>query len=304
MIFGLGACAPAPAPAPSEPAPAARVAAEAPHEGSAPDASLEPPVAVALPGLSHPGCFMLLELGGEGPPGWAGEQPCAQRTIPASTFKIPHALIALDTGVVTDADAMMKWDGREHWITSWQRDHSLRTAIYESVVWFFQDTARQIGRERMGDYLEALDYGNARVEGPVDAFWLDDGSLQISAEESLRFMARLYSQPGGDELARGREHLPLLRSMLVRPPQSFAGRIPAGTIVPEVHPELIFSAKTGTGGLGDGSVTWLVGHVACPERAYVFVSRVVAAAKPQVESPAVTHGLAALDQLGVLRCEG
>ena len=252
---------------------------------------------MALEGVTHPGCFMLLELG-DGPPRWAGEQPCDQRTTPASTFKIPHALIALDTGVVTDADALVKWDGRKYWSEAWHRDHSLRTAIHESVVWFFQGTARAIGPERMREYLAALDYGNAEVEGAIDMFWLDDGSLRISPKEQLRFMARLYR----DELPRGQPHVPLLREMLLRP-DLYAGRVPDGTVMPEVHPRMVFSAKTGTGSQGDDAVTWLVGHVACPGREHVFVSRVIAPGEPQVISPAVIHGLAALDRTGVLRCE-
>lgn len=255
--------------------------------------------AVPLEGVSHPGCFMLLELG-DGPPRFAGEQPCDQQTTPASTFKIPHALIALDTGVVKDADAKAKWDGKKGWSDAWNQDHSLRTAIYESVVWFFQGTARAIGPERMREYLAALDYGNAKVEGAIDMFWLDDGSLRISGEEQLRFMARLY----GGELNRGQEHVPLVREMLVRPVDSYAGRVPDGTVLPKVHPELIFSAKTGTGSQGDSAVTWLVGHVACPGREHVFVSRVIAPGEPSAISPAVEHGLAALDRAGVLRCEG
>ncbi len=296
-LWCLGACAPSPAVEPVEPVERAE-----PPGGRHVVEGGEATVEAELQGLAHPGCFMLLELGG-GPPRWAGEQPCDEGTSPASTFKIPHALIALDTGVVTDVDAMMKWDGRKYWIESWHQDHSLRTAIYESVVWFFQDTARRIGRERMRDYLEALDYGNASVEGLLDAFWLDEGSLRISPRESLRFMARLYAAPGADELPRGRAHVQQLRSLLVRPPESFAGRMPEGTVLPRVHPQLVFSAKTGTGGNEDGSVTWLVGHVACPEQAYVFVSRVIDDGPPQRESPAVTHGLAALDRLGVLRCD-
>jgi beta-lactamase class D len=191
------------------------------------------------------------------------------------------------------------WDGEPRWLESWNRDHSLRSAMYESVVWFFQGTARAIGRERMRAYLVALDYGDAEVEGPIDAFWLDDGSLEISATESLRFMARLY----WGELPRGRQHVPLVRELLLRPVESYAGRVPEGTPLPPVHPAMVFSAKTGTGGHGDGSVTWLVGHVRCPEREHVFVSRVIAAGEPQVISPAVIHGLAALDRAGVLRCE-
>lgn len=294
----LGACAKGPAgsaePSGEAPPVATPGAAASEAEGS-PDA--ETPV--ALPGVPHPGCFMLLDLGG-GPPGFAGEQSCDERTTPASTFKIPHALIALDTGVVKDPDAKAKWDGKERWQPSWDQDHSLRTAIYESVVWFFQETARAIGPERMREYLEAFDYGNAKVEGPIDMFWLDGGSLEISPREQLRFMARLYR----DALPRGREQLPLLRELLVRPVDSYAGRMPEGTPLPAVHPEMVFSAKTGTGSRGDDeAVTWLVGHVACPGREHVFVSRVIAPGEPEVISPAVIHGLSALDRTGVLRCE-
>src|SRR4051812_1515350 len=35
---------------------------------------------------------------------------CAERLSPCSTFKIPNALIGLETGVVTGADHLFKWD--------------------------------------------------------------------------------------------------------------------------------------------------------------------------------------------------
>jgi beta-lactamase class D len=295
-LVALVACARGPAATPLAEAP---VPAAPGVPGGAPPVDgdqVEAPL--ALEGVSHPGCFMLLALD-DGPPRLAGEQPCDQRTIPASTFKIPHALIALDTGMVTDVDALVAWDGRKGWLEAWNHDHSLRTAIYESVVWFFQGTARAIGRERMREYLQAFDYGNAEVEGAVDMFWLDDGSLEISAPEQLRFMARLYR----DQLPRGRSHVPTLRELLVRPVESFRARMPEGTPLPKVHPELVFSAKTGTGAIGEQSVTWMVGHVRCPAREHVFVSRMIAPGEPQVISPAVIHGLAALDRSGVLRCE-
>jgi beta-lactamase class D len=289
-LVGLAACARPPG---------AGSAAQVPVPVAAADLrkSAEAEAAVPLEGVEHPGCFMLLDLGG-GPARWAGEQPCDERTTPASTFKVPHALIALDTGVVTDADAKAKWDGTPRWMDVWNQDHSLRTAIEESVLWFFQGTARAIGRERMREYLQAFEYGDAEVEGPIDVFWLDGGSLQVSPEEQLRFVARLYR----DELPRGREHLPLLRELLVRP-DLYTGRMPEGTPRPRVHPEVVFSGKTGTDAHAKGNVTWLVGHVACPGREHVFVSRVIASGEPDVISPAVTHGMAALDRTGVLRCE-
>lgn len=268
--------------------PAGTTAAEKPGSRAAPVVS-----------WSHPGCFMLLDLD-RGEPAVAGEQPCDERTVPASTFKVPHALIALDTGVVSDPEATVAWDGRKRWLDAWNRDHSLRTAIYHSVVWFFQGTARAIGRERMRDYLEAFGYGDAEVQGPIDAFWLGGGSLEVSPEETLRFWADLYR----DRLPRGAQHLPQLRAMVVRPPHSFRGRMPEGTPLPSVHPQMIFSAKTGTGDHDGGSVTWLAGHVECPDREFVFVSRVIANEPPAANSPAVVHGLAALDEAGVLRCDG
>lgn len=297
-LVALAGCArgSAATPVPVDPAPPPAGATRPAGSPAPARGELEP--AVPLEGVAHPGCFMLLDLGG-GPPRFTGEQPCDQRTTPASTFKIPHALIALDTGVVTDVDAMVPWDGKPRWLESWNRDHSLRTSIYESVVWFFQGTARAIGRERMREYLQAFEYGNAEVEGAIDMFWLDDGSLAISPAESLRFMARLYR----GELPRGGSHVPLVREMLVRPVESYASRVPEGTVLPPVHPNMVFSAKTGTGGQGDDSVTWLVGHVRCPAREQVFVSRVIAPEEPQAGSPAVMHGLAALDRTGVLRCE-
>src|SRR5678815_364607 len=38
---------------------------------------------------------------------------CAARLSPASTFKIPHALVALETGVVTTT-SVERWDGVTH----------------------------------------------------------------------------------------------------------------------------------------------------------------------------------------------
>ena len=35
---------------------------------------------------------------------------CATRLSPASTYKIPHALIGLETGVITET-TVVKWDG-------------------------------------------------------------------------------------------------------------------------------------------------------------------------------------------------
>src|SRR6266403_112985 len=60
--------------------------------------------------------------------------------LPASTFKIPNSLIALETGVVGDPDKdVFKWDGVVRSIEGWNRDHTLRSAIAASAVPVYQE---------------------------------------------------------------------------------------------------------------------------------------------------------------------
>ena len=55
--------------------------------------------------------------------------------LPASTFKIPNSIIALETGVVEDPDKdVFKWDGVTRSIEAWNKDHTLRSAIAVSAV--------------------------------------------------------------------------------------------------------------------------------------------------------------------------
>src|SRR5919108_3773525 len=111
-------------------------------------------------------------------------QRAETRFIPASTFKIPNSLIALDTGVVTDEDHVFPWDKTKREDVSWNRDHTLRTALKYSVVPVYQGIARQVGTQRMQEYVTKLQYGNADISGGIDQFWLD-GGLRISPVEQV-----------------------------------------------------------------------------------------------------------------------
>lgn len=84
--------------------------------------------------------------------------------LPASTFKIPNSLIALETGVVTDPDKdVFPWDGVKRPIEAWNKDHTLRSAILVSAVPVYQEIARRIGQERMQKYVDLFDYGNRDI---------------------------------------------------------------------------------------------------------------------------------------------
>ncbi len=114
-----------------------------------------------------------------------------QPQLPASTFKIPNSIIALETGVVEDPDKdVFKWDGVTRSIEPWNRDHTLRSAIAASVVPVYQEIARKIGPERMQKYLDLFDYGNRKIGGGIDQFWLT-GDLRIDPMQQIDFVDRL-----------------------------------------------------------------------------------------------------------------
>ena len=111
--------------------------------------------------------------------------------LPASTFKIPNSLIALETGVVGDPDKdVFKWDGVTASIEAWNRDHTMRSAIAASAVPVYQEIARRIGAERMQKYVDLFEYGNRDIGGGIDQFWLT-GNLRIDPVQQIDFVDRL-----------------------------------------------------------------------------------------------------------------
>jgi beta-lactamase class D len=111
--------------------------------------------------------------------------------LPASTFKIPNSLIALETGVVEDPDKdVFKWDGVKRSFEAWNKDHTMRTAIAASAVPVYQEIARRIGQERMQKYVDLFEYGNRNIDGGIDQFWLT-GDLRIDPVQQVDFVDRL-----------------------------------------------------------------------------------------------------------------
>ena len=181
---------------------------------------------------------------------WVHDAVRAQRRfIPASTFKIPHALFALDAGVVGDEFQIFRWEGVKHDIESWNRDQDLRSSVRNSTVWVYQSFARQLGEERERTYLERIGYGNADPSGGVERFWLD-GALRISAVEQVAFLQRLYR----NELPFRVEHQRLVKDILI---------VEAGR-------DWILRAKTGWAARLDPQVGWWVGWVERPDGAVLF----------------------------------
>jgi beta-lactamase class D len=199
-------------------------------------------------------------------------EACATRVSPASTFKIPHALAALDSRVLAGPDVILHYDGKgEDGPTVWMRDHTLETAMRYSVVWYFQRVATLLGPQREREYLAKLDYGNQDTSSGLTTFWLEQ-SLKISPDEQERFMRRLYE----DALPVSKDAMRTVREILIQPPGlvvNAAGEHPFASPWPE---GAVVSAKTGRG----DNVEWLVGHVKRGDRAWVFVSCVTGPSAP------------------------
>ena len=142
----------------------------------------------------------------------------AQRFSPASTFKIPNTLIALDALVVASKDSIFEWDGIDKGMQQWNQDQTLESAFRVSCVWCYQEIARKVGKKRYKSALTMLSYGNQSIGSEVDSFWLT-GDLQISAREQIEFLRKLsqYAVPFR------REHVETLRDiMLVEQTDSYA----------------------------------------------------------------------------------
>jgi beta-lactamase class D len=165
-----------------------------------------------------------------------------RRYSPASTFKIPHSLFALDAGLLRDEFQVIPWDGVKRSQPAWNEDQNLRSAMRNSAVWVYERFAKQLGDAREVAYMRKIDYGNALATGDKP-FWVE-GDLAISSFEQIAFLQRLYR----NQLPFSVEHQRLVKDVMVN----------------EAGADWILRAKTGwTGKIGwwTGWVEWPTGPV-------------------------------------------
>jgi len=239
-------------------------------------------------------CFVLLDVVS----GQLRRDPdgiCDVRLPPASTFKIPHAIAALDSGVIKGADDVIAYDGSPFEYEVWRRDHTLASAMRYSVVWYFQRIAERLGMGREEFYLRRLRYGNADPSSGLTTFWLG-GSLQISPIEQLTFLRRLYYE----ELPVSQRAMDTTKQILTQPAGmvvNATGEHPFGAPWP---PDTRLSAKTGSTSFGaHRAVRWIVGRVERTPRSWIFVSCVTGADDLDRDA-AIDLAAHALKQAGVI----
>jgi beta-lactamase class D len=194
---------------------------------------------------------------------------CRQRFSPFSTFKIPNSLIGLETQVINDADTVIRFEPEKfpeaaEWTTPpfvyWKQDHTLRSAMKYSVVWYYRELARRVGVEQMKKYVAAFNYGNRDISGGLSspqtfqAFWLRS-SLRISADEQIEFLKQFYT----GKLPVAHRSQEIVKDILVL----------------EKTPRYTLSGKTGGGSLSEQkSLGWFVGYVETQGNVYFFATNI------------------------------
>lgn len=205
---------------------------------------------------------------------------CDSGYLPASTFKIPNALIALEEGVVKDTSQLIRWDGTQWPVKSWNKNQTLKTAIKNSVVWVFTGFADQIGIEKYYQYVRLFEYGNKDLTGPPDRFWLV-GQLRISADQQIEFLKKFYSY-----------NLPVSRQSI---------DIVKDAIILEKTDSYILSGKTGGTMLSENYyIMWLVGYVEQEGKAYFYTMNFISDNFEKTSQARYAITKAILKDLGIL----
>lgn len=124
---------------------------------------------------------------------------CRERVTPASTFKVPLAVMGFDAGILTGPNAPV-WPFRKGYPdwggARWRQPTEPIAWMHNSVVWYSQRITERLGEQRLSDYATSFGYGNADFSGDLgknnglERAWIGS-SLKISPREQAVFIARL-----------------------------------------------------------------------------------------------------------------
>lgn len=180
--------------------------------------------------------------------------------LPASTFKIVNSLIGIETGRISNEKMVIKWDGVVRRFPggdtsfSWNKDLTMEQAFKVSSVPYYQEVARRIGKDTMQRWLDSLKYGNHKIGGPIDSFWLNN-SLKVTADEELGLVKRLYF----GQLPFQKRTQDIVKKVMLQ----------------ESNTNYTLSYKTGWGFRENGNALgWIVGWIEENKHPYFFVMNV------------------------------
>ncbi len=187
--------------------------------------------------------------------------------IPASTFKIPNSIIALETGVIKSDSDVFKWNGEKRKFKKWEEDLTFKKAFQVSCVPCYQEIARKVGVKRMKSYLKKLNYKGMVFDTlTIDNFWLH-GKSEFSQMQQIDFLQRLYFSK-----------LPISKR---------TENIMKDIMQIEKNEQYVLSGKTGWGMHNDMNNGWLVGYLETNNSVYFFATNVEKAETNMDEFPVI-----------------
>ena len=177
--------------------------------------------------------------------------------LPASTFKIVNLLIALETGVIKDADEVVKWPGHIDTVLYGNRkdifhDMTVREAFKVSAGWVFLQLAERVGTERYHKYLSLCGYGNENIDEPIGADFWNFGALAITPLNQLQVVRDLYY----DRLPFKKEYMDKVKDIMITEQNSL----------------YTLHSKTGWTRVGGHNIGWWVGYVEQGDDVYFFAT--------------------------------
>ncbi len=183
---------------------------------------------------------------------YSDKKDSEKRTLPASTFKIPNSLISIEEYAVKDENEVLKWDGVIREFPAHNADTDLKTAFKNSTVWFHREMSRRVGIDKYRKYLKEFNYGNQKLSGKPDYFWLDN-TLVISPAEQINFLSGLYE-----------EKYPLSKRTY---------NIVKNVMIEKKTDSYTLRAKTGSGLVKTLDIGWYVGYIETKDNVYFFATR-------------------------------
>jgi beta-lactamase class D len=186
-----------------------------------------------------------------------------QPMSPASTFNILLTLIGLQEGVVSDEKSLLRPD-----------NSTLEYAFKHNVDSCFINLSLLIGQKKIQYWLDKINYGNRSTSGESARFWIN-GFLQITPEQQLRFIQKVYSE----QIPFSKKAFGIVKKLMDESMNAGSGiKIAGKRGSNKVHKE---NKYTGNLYNQDKYTGWFVGYVEGANDTWFFVN--------YIESPDLNH---------------
>jgi len=199
-----------------------------------------------------------------------------QRLSTGTSFKVIETLIGIQAGRLTNEKSTLGID------SSSTKNGTLQEAFQNNSVPYFQELARQIGKDTLQMWLDSISYGNSKITSAVDTFWLNN-DLKISPDEQLGFLSKLFF-----------EQLPF---------QKYAQETVANLMKKEDTSLYSLSYATGLGiDEKNNSFAWNLGWIEENRHIYFFVTFIRTPVKsPNTENTVIEISKSCLRELGFFK---